>query len=444
MNTFKEGYKDALCYCVYNGPPNTIYANYTDSLDTENDLIKAVKKCDRLYYYIINPSENVTCAYIENNGTLFLPKDLKITKKIARSIIINKEEKFKDCENLFNDDELIEMTYYNPHILKYVKKQNYTICFNVMNILIDKYNSELYSELFYAGSGLWKKSLPSNFVTYFNLECLNDDEIIKLYNIAFNNNNNCIEYMIPKYVSHDNIINYLKRNPDYIKKFKGNVEYNITKEQLKNIYDEIFKYSFFNFKYIDGEYQTEEMINKIRDKNYISLYEYINNKDEIGQELYMESFEKSVNNIIYIPNKYKTDIMCKKAFEHNYNNIVSIPEEFQTVEMCKKATMMNVKLIKYCKYIDYDMIENVHKQFKNDPKKNRYDFINDFSENVLIKIIKANPNLLRVLDKNKKTDKIIRTALENNGYSIQYVENQTDEYKKIALDNQPNAKKYFK
>ena len=77
------------------------------------------------------------------------------------------------------------------------------------------------------------------------------------------------------------------------------------------------------------------------------------------------------------------------------------------------------------------------------PRTNRYDFIFNFDEDVLVKIVKAMPNLLKILPQKRKTDRIIKTVLSEDGYSIQYVENKTKEYYDLAIKTSPGAEKYL-
>ena len=90
------------------------------------------------------------------------------------------------------------------------------------------------------------------------------------------------------------------------------------------------------------------------------------------------------------------------------------------------------------------MLEHAFKIQKNTPRKDRYNFITDFNEYILIEIIKIYPYLIKILPKDRLTNTIIKTALEIDGYVLEYIEDQTPELVEIALKSQPLAIKHSK
>jgi hypothetical protein len=445
-NKLKDGYEKVLSYVIYNGPPNTIYGEYEGNLDVEYNLMQAVRLCSNLYKYIINPSENVTISHIEHHGLNHVSQNLNITKNIARAIIKHDHTTFKQYAEIFDDNDVINMVKFNPRILKYVKKQTFEMCCQVMTIMCNRSRSALYTELFCGGVGLWHEDIPADFAECFNPDCLTDDEMIKLYDIMFKYNKNSIRCMIPKYISIEMLDEFLKFNPNFIKEYITKYpDHKLSKEKLETIYKNIIDYSITNICYIDHKYQTPEMIDKVKNDRYgVMYYKYFYNIEETGQQLYLEAFEKDPNNIHCIPKKYITHEMYERAFKHDPQNIRHIPSEFQTAEMCKIAAAKDVKLIEYCEYIDLEMLLYVHKQCIKLPRKNRFDFIRYFNNDKIVKILKVMPDLLRIIPAYRLNDLMIRSALETDGYVLQYVENQTHEYIEIALRSQPNAKKYIK
>ena len=448
FNKLKEGFQDTLFYVVYNGPPNTIYNDYRGNMGTESGLIQGIKLCSGLYNYVINPSEQVTVAHIEHHGIYYLSKDLLITKNIARAIVKHDHNKIKEYRDMFDDTDLIDMMQFNPDILRYVKKQTYEMCRNVIKNKTYRSQCALYTELFHGGAGAWHENINASFVECFNLECFEEKEIIKLYELMFENNNNSIRYMKPRYITSDILCKYVRRNPEFLKEYMDKFpEHRLSTKELEMMYEQMVDVGWYNFRYTDPKYQNQQMIDKIINNKYgVGMYQYIHNIEETGEKLYIEAFEKDHDNIAHIPNRYKTMDMCDRAVKYDNKNIRYVPVEFQTLEICKVVGMKDYQLIKYCEYIDLDVLQSVHKQRAKIAKKDRYDFINELDDNKIINILKIMPWLLQKIERNRLTYPMIRVALETNGYILEYVdkEDQTDEFIEIALKNQPEAKKYIK
>jgi hypothetical protein len=81
---------------------------------------------------------------------------------------------------------------------------------------------------------------------------------------------------------------------------------------------------------------------------------------------------------------------------------------------------------------------------KQIPKKDRFNFICYFDEDVLIRILKVKPDLLRILSTDQQTDRLIREVLQSDGYALQHIINPNKEHIKIALLQQPKAIKFVK
>jgi len=114
--------------------------------------------------------------------------------------------------------------------------------------------------------------------------------------------------------------------------------------------------------------------------------------------------------------------------------------------MCTTAVIKNEDELKYCHCIDKEMLNNIFKSKKGSVRKNRFEFINLFNEDVIIRIIKVCGYILSSLDKNKITYNVAKEAVMSNGYNIKYVpiELRTEEIINLALNNNPDASKYLK
>ncbi len=448
FNELKADYQNALHYVVYNGPPNTIYNEYRGNVNTEYGLIEGVKVCNNLYKYVINPSEEVTIAHIQYNGFSDLSKELKITKDIASAMIKYDHKKYVEFEDMFNDNDLVHLLKFNPDVLRYIKKQTYQMCCDVIKNKCWKSQSRLFTELLHGGVGLWHENINESFVECFNLECFDEKEIMGLYGIMFQNNKNSIKYMRPKYITLDMVRKYVETNPEFLQQYTRNFpEHSLSSIELKIMYQQMVKKGCYNYKHVDAKYQTHEMIDTLMNDTYgVAYYRFINNIEEIGEKIYLKAFENNFDNIRHIPNKYITFDMCDKAVKYNRLNIAHVPDELQTLDMCRGVAMKDYSLIQYCEHIDLDMLQSVNKQCVKLPKKDRYNFINNLSDDKIINILKIMPHLLRDIDKYKLKDSMIRISLETDGYALEHVDaqNQTDEFITIALKNQPKAEKYIK
>lgn len=134
--------------------------------------------------------------------------------------------------------------------------------------------------------------------------------------------------------------------------------------------------------------------------------------------------------------------LAAKVFQLNRKTFPYLPPKFMTPEMCSLAVAHNREYIQYIDILSEEIFQIIDDGYKGYPKKYRWDFINNFSEATLIKIVAVRPYLLDKIS--KQTDKIITTALQKCGYCLQYVRSKTDEYEAMALQNEPKAIKYFR
>lgn len=505
--TLKPDYDNGLYYTVYNGPPNTIMGKYQLSkMYTERELIAAVKRCERFIKYINNPNEDIICAHIETHGTLFYEPPNPVSRNVAMAIIKNRVHKFDEYNKIyrFTDEEINDMCSTNPYMLKYVKNQTFDLCVKMINKIVRANDSSHYTELFYGGSGIWHKSIEAEFAECINCGVLTREEIHKLYDILYSLNTGCIRYMNPKFIKKEMLCKHIEENKNSYYFLAGiNLKDTIlTKEEKTQIYEQAFAKSFANFEYIEPEYQTKEMIykyigqypkylgsKKFEDANFtkeekqeicnrafassitnfgyinheyqtddmmkqvlectsidaVSLYKHIKNKNLITNEIYKAAFDRDANCFQYIPDDFKTSDMCKSAINQSLSNIAFVPPQLQTHEMCVMVANDHYEFIKYCEYINIDMLENVQRQRVSESKRKRYDFINELKEHQLVQVMKLMPRLIRALQHHNMTPKVIVAALETNGYVIEYVPTHmlTDVYIDIALKQQPLAKKYI-
>ncbi|BCS83650.1 hypothetical protein QLL95_gp0473 [Cotonvirus japonicus] len=416
-NILTKDFYNHLTTVIYNGPPETIYGKFDSFFlhsGNEKEIIKALHKCQskhELYENIINPSDDVTIAYLKEEYFAF-EKIKNPSKNVIKFAITKHNEIFKNHKHLFNDQEILELIKKSPWIIKYIDSPTY----------------EQY-EIAVKNDG-------------FTICCV-ENQTLELCKTALNN-----------------IINnkYLYITSTILKNMKF-----IDEEMINSIVDS--KFILYEFKNIPEHFLNPTLIKRAIESCPLCL-KYLDDK-YLTQELCELAFNDNINCFPYIPHHFQKKYMidkiklekkydfapfmgsldqeyCDQMFSDAVYNIKYIPSQYQTKEMCMKVVERSHHNLKYCSYIDNDILEIIFKSkyMTNVPRKDRFKFILDFDENVIAKIIHIKPYLLSIIPADKQTDKIIKTALHTDGYSLQYVVNKKDEYINIALENQPKAIKY--
>ncbi|ARF08196.1 hypothetical protein Catovirus_1_246 [Catovirus CTV1] len=167
----------------------------------------------------------------------------------------------------------------------------------------------------------------------------------------------------------------------------------------------MFKQSYYSIKYIPKQFQNSEMKDTIINNKVYELYKYINAEDNI-KEIYINIFKEDTNNIKFTPEKY------------------------QTYEMCADSVTKNIYNLQYCYFITAKLLNQIFAMKKGTSRKTRYDFINNFEEESIIKIIKIRPHFLSRIE--KQTHNIIMAAITEDGSVYSYIKNPNPEYERIA------------
>jgi hypothetical protein len=420
MNILTSEFYENLIVVVYNGPPRTLYGKYNGHTHTEDGICKAIEECQGIRpSYIINPSNKVMMSFIKH-FSFYFEAFKNPPKEVIKFAVIQHYPYFEKHQDQFDEAEIIDMLVKKeipPVIIKYIKDPSLTLCIVAcqLNGFVLKYIKQQTLEL----CKIAVKEISTG--EHYN----SDDDFIK-----------------------------------YITCFDDDIaDMAITKSIIKG------------FKYIPPEYITKERIHKAL---YIDPYIIVDIPEQfMTQELWTDAFTKKNDVFEKIPTKYITDDMTRHImnnkiyklykyiptiddmcfidmFKEHVTNIKFIPHDIQTLEMCVTAVRYNMLLLQYCRYMNDDMLTEISKSMEYSktnkknivPKKDRFTFINGFNEDVLIKLVKIRPSLIRNLSKNNLTDTIIREALAQNGYLLQYIEDKKPEYIEIALKNQPNAIKY--
>ncbi|AGC02354.1 hypothetical protein H012_gp095 [Acanthamoeba polyphaga moumouvirus] len=443
-NILKPDFYNHLEVILYNGPPNTLYGKYHGYVGygeygCEDGIIKALDKCwsvDYLFDNIINPSDKVIIAYLKKRKSSF-DKIKNPSRNVIKFAITQDYKIFLKYKHLFNENEILEILAECPNIIEFIEQPTYLMC----RLVIEK-NSWCIEYIKNPSHKLCELAIEKNPMSICYIDKNNQTpELCKNAIIGICSNSS-------RYYSNSNILKKLQYIDD-------------------EIIDEIINSKFLLCEYnsIPKEYLTEERI-----KNCITKCpECIKHMDELTQELCDLAFNNNYKTIKYIPHQFQLTYMtnfiknndiyylipfikdldqnyCDNMFNHYWSNIKYIPPEFQTKEMCKKVVKEDYNYLQYCAHIDNNILDEIFMshQLKNTPKKDRFNFIKYFENDVIVRIIKVRPYIISVLPEEKQSDEIIRTALNANGYTLEYVINKRFEYIELALKNQPKAIKHIK
>lgn len=406
-NILTEKFYDYLVVVIYNGPPNTEYGKYYGFVPTEEGICTAMQKCaypSSMFKHIINPSDAVIKAYIDiywyydDIGT-FVKNP---SKDVIRYAISKNSNIIIKYQHLFDHEEIMIMINENPHIIKHI---------------VDPTNDmyDLCAKL----DGFTLKFVP------FEKQTL--AMCISAVTYIYTNRDKCWFYD-----SKDPFVNNIKHFDENIADMIANTHclaiglHKIPNNYItKKRFDDAFEtnHKVINFiQYYPNNFLTQDIIDKIKFKKIYMAYRHIAN----------------------IIDKHEMKLLVDDMLRENVRNIAHIPMDFQDEKMCESAITYDHRLLEHCYKIDANTLKKIFNKMVGTPKKTRFNFINEFDEDTIIRLIKIDERLIAHLDRKKMTDGLIRVALAFNGYNLQYVEDQTQEYINIALNNQPKAEKYIK
>lgn len=409
FNILKHGFYDHLFIVIYNGPPQTIYEDYKRYfINSEDGIIKAIEKCSEfLIDYITNPSENVMLAAVKRESYLFT--HLKNpTKKVITYCIETGYLSIKNYLHLYSYDELKNLTSINPSILSSIPdhtEELSNIACEKNPLMIQYSNFQTLDKCknavkYFIENKLSHQGCFLSYIKYF------DEEMVEII-IGNLQLTNYLKFIPKELLTNERKIKALKTNPLCLKYIEH------CNQELSDI---AFSLNINSFLYIPEEFQNEKMHKKIMDNERYDLVRY---SKFLSQEDCNLIFEKDSIYISYIPTKFQTKSICLKLVQKDHNYLQKIP------------------------IIDSDILNAIFKSRKNIPRKDRFNFILQYNDDILEKILVARPYLLQIIPFEKQTDKLIKAILTRDGYAIQYVLDKKEEYVKIALENEPKAIKYI-
>jgi hypothetical protein len=397
----KEKKEDLICDAIK-------YYSY-DLIDhivnpSEKVIIAAITRCHYYFQKIENPTPNMIAEYLSFRvyADDYNKYKFQLTDKHLNYILSKNIQILQHIEQPTEDQYWIALKN-SIYAIEYIKQQTIEMCEYATNISNYSYNYNIWCN---------RETLIKSLQHYNSI-------VIK--NIIENRNFVHYFYFAPgEYHTLENILKVVKHDPEFIQHLshcsRTDSKVNIPlSQELCNI---AFKESIAAIKFIPAEFQTEEMKSDVLEKN-IHLFQHIANKDKE---------------------------LCQRAFSNNKLAIMSIPFEYQTLEICENCieTSHRLYLLESCAIITEKLLKHVFTLQHTIPKVQRFNFIVDFNENALLRIISVRPSLIKELSEEKQTDILVRKALELDGYTIQHVKNKTEEYKALAVKSQPLCVKYLK
>lgn len=242
------------------------------------------------------------------------------------------------------------------------------------------------------------------------------------------------------------LIKYLSNPSDKIK-WVILKDHPFAAEYIEDMTSEMCEYAVLHLSFLPIELIskiknfTPEIVERIISSYYCPL-QYIP-QSYYNSELISSAIEKNPSNIEFVPEEFWNQRLFDRATDKDKRLLRFVPEIYQTEALVKKCLRFDPMLMRDCINITNEIVVW---SFKNDDKKSkktRLDFVNNYAEDDIVRIARVYGNILQILTLDKKTERVIKTALGSNGWALQYVEEQKEEYIQIALKSEPRATKYI-
>lgn len=465
MNVLLPGFHENL-YETYHGPPYSQDYPFCGKVRTEEGLCRAVRECTpMLIKFIHNPSDKVLMAHLDRPCSHIegIPNP---SKPVIRYYILKHGYHIKKYRDMFNEKELLEMIDANPTIFESLSDPTYDICMKAvqkdfsylryvskqlqsleMCKLVAKNMKEISNAQRVYTKFDFSKQFDKNrykdliFVIYFaHFDSRIVDDIIETKFVLD------IENIPQQYMTGNKIVAALLTNPMRLKCIlKTDHLYNeFMKLSVQDILEQLFEIDRNVFIHIPQNLQTEKMLQKIKDDKLYFLLPYAKRFEDV---FYVQVFNDSVSDVKYVPHNDQIEALhCEQEISNGPCNIRYIPFDKQTLKMCEEAVRKNYHNLEYCAKFNSDIAMIIFKseRLRNVPRKDRFDFINSYNNETLLRLVKQCPMLIKSIDKHHLTDALIETVLNIDGFMLQYIDNQRPEWVKIALENEPRAIRFVK
>lgn len=378
-NILLPSFYDHLRYVIYNGPPQTLYAHYSQPVQTPEEIAEAILVCGpHLYNYILHPSLTVTEAYCRHDINN-LDKIPEPSRELIVACLKHHPHLYLKYKELFPNP--YEVLHVNAHIIKYIEapsealkleavryrisalkfigEPTFEVCEYVAKEL-HAYHAKLLTVVKkpdpLAGASLLQGIAYTKLTTgidYSHLVEISSREYpvnigdFKLFNeVIVDNLIRVPEFVfsldeIPEiYWTRDRLQTGLKCNPQILKSYP-HID--------PSLYEVIENKDYY--PYIPEAYQTPDI--KIWIESNLNLKQ-LNKKTqkEFGNRLIKQQWEEVLEG-----KREVTQELCKRIFDLDPKQFVSIPTSFQTSEMIYVVYTQYPSMIPYIHNFTYQMAE---------------------------------------------------------------------------------------
>lgn len=421
---------------------NSVYSEqYKPMHIDEHDLLYIIRntKLRFIAKYIKNPSERVMLELLDHDKYCFSDFSEK-PKNVVRKYILMKgnEMFFEKYIDMFSQDDIFELSKINPYFIKYLDKS-----FLTHEFLIECLTKDLYCAEQLENFSDYVNYITFSVTRFFDLKNkYHISQSAKLPNINWKKYTKSIEWQslvnilistgeihqVPfQYVDESQLIEGIQ-NCKHLDEIEKYVKLTLnSRNDLNNklVYEALFDLNMFSIDHIPREYQTNKMLYDVLpeiNKFNAHILKFLRRIPEVEQKML------DLCDIKDIPEYLHNTEICLNAINDNPDNLSLINPEF----------------------IDDTILTTFfkHESMRDVPRAERFSLISQFDENRIIKILQYRPMLVSHLTDKQRTYNVLKSLVTFNGYSLQYLTHEemiynNGEFVQIALNNEPNAKKYL-
>ncbi len=419
-----EFYKN-LYYVIYNGPPNTLYETYTEPVNTEHEIARALLTCrSGLYKYIINPSLEVMVAYC-HEYSFQLDEICNPPKELILRCIAKNSYLYRKYQSLFTTDS--EAIKVNPKIMLYLecpsdelKMQAVTQDISSLEYIKDQTVDvcEYVAKTFYHNHEDYLKTVVKKD-PWAGSSLLQGIAYVKLYTgVDYGHLAEIHSKEYPLRIGHfkvftDIIVDFLIKIPKFIFSLTDIPEHYWTFDRLKMVFahnpqilkkypeinPELYQIAFdanpSMYSYIPSEYQTPQMTELVQKLYPFVINDHDHDQKRIEDHKTKRLWEKAIKGEVGY-----TQELCDRIFVLNHYQFQYIPAEYQTDAMLAHLKNWNYQLIPYIAKLTPDFCRDV---------------------------VNKHPDAIEYIPEQYQTPEMCIRAVTNRGYNLKYCHFITDD-----------------
>lgn len=380
-----------LRYVIYNGPPNTLYADYTEPVRTEDQIAKAVVTCKwGMYCNIINPSITVMAAYC-SISSYHLDEIYNPPKQLVACCMAEDYTLYPKYKTFFPD--VTEALKVNARIIRYIDNPKNEWKLEVIKRDLASLND--IKEQTVEVCELAAQMLHDNSKEHFKMVLRDDPWVgndvlmgiayIKLFtgqDCGFLGKTRSWQYPISVkdfHIFNDKIVDLLIKVPKFIFKLTDIPTQYWTQDRLRTVlktnpkilesypderlipddgYEIAWKSDPLVYPYIPKEYRTVEMTQMVKQTYPLLIKEAAKKDKKIEDARMMQKWKDALEGKVVMTQALCDDIFAIDAGQYQY-----IPDEHQTAVMLNYIKQQRYKLLPYVKHLTREDCEEVMAKF---------------------------------------------------------------------------------